>query len=243
MNITIDTLKKAMTKLGYKWYTDRPNLIGIRTTLQIPDVFNDLFCLVWIQIAMPTGLTDTQKQEWLNANLFTGKNGLPLKADGDFGENSQFALEQYNQSVGKERLKFWTITTDPGSFWLMHPENPLGTAVLKPGQYVDCWASGLHQNKAAHPALVQVGKVTVYRDADHDNVAEEQGKEDTGLFGINIHRSNATGKTMVIYNWSAGCQVFQVKTDHDQLMSVCNSFKSKTNNRFTYALLREAELV
>jgi len=242
MNITIDLLKSSITKLGYKWYSDRPNLIGIRTTLQVPDVFNDLFCIVWVQGIIPPGLTDTQKQEWLNANLFTGKNGLPLKTDGDFGENSQFALEQYNQSVGKERLKFWTITTDPGSFWLMHPENPLGTAVLKPGQYVDCWASGLHQNKKEHPALVQVGKVTVYRDSDHDNVSEEQGKEDTGLFGINIHRSNATGKTMVIYNWSAGCQVFQVKTDHDQLMSICNSYKSKVNNKFTYTLLREKEL-
>jgi hypothetical protein len=242
MNITIDTLKAAMAKLGYKWFTDRPNLIGIRTTLQIPDVFNDLFCLVWVQGAMPTGLTDIQKQDWLNKNNFIGKNGVPLTVDGNFGDNSKFALDQYTQSVGKERLKFWTITTDPGSFWLLHPENPLGTAVLKPGQYVDCWSIGFHKNKPDHPALVQVGKITVYRDVDCDNIAEEKGKEDTGLFGVNIHRSNATGKTMVIYNWSAGCQVFQVKTDHDQLMSVCNMYKDKVGNKFTYTLLREKEL-
>jgi len=43
MQITIDTLKKAIAKKGYKWFDDKPNLIGIRTNLQIPDVFNDPF--------------------------------------------------------------------------------------------------------------------------------------------------------------------------------------------------------
>ena len=243
MNITIDLLKSSISKLGYKWYIDRPNLIGIRTTLQVPDVFNDLFCLVWIQEIMPSGLSDTQKQDWLNKELFVGKNGVSLSVDGKFGENSNFALNSYNQSVGKERLKFWTITTDPGSYWLNHPENPFGTALLKPDQWVDCWSLGFHKGKPDHPALVQTGSITVYRDGDKDNTAEEQGKEDTGLFGINIHRSNATGKTMVIYNWSAGCSVFQVKTDHDQLLSICNLYKAKVNNKFTYTLLRERELM
>lgn len=243
MNITIDTLKKAITKLGYKWYTDRPNLIGIRTTLQVPDVFNDLLCLVWTQDVMPSGLNDSQKQDWLNKNLFVGKNGKPLSVDGDFGDNSKFALDQYNQVVGKERLKFWIITTDPGTYWLNNPLSRLGTAVLKPGQYVDCWASGFHQNKSDHPALVQVGKIIVYRDNDKDSIAESASTEENGLFGINIHRSNISGKTMTIGKWSAGCQVFQVKTDHDQLMSICNLYKSRLNNRFTYTLLKETDLV
>lgn len=242
MNITIDVLKNAISKLGYKWYSDRPNLIGIRTTLQVPDVFNDLFCMVWVQSSMPSGLTDSQKQDWLNKNLYCGKNGQPLAVDGAFGPNSQFALEQYNQSVGKERLKFWVITTDPGTYWLNHPMSGLGTAVLKPGQWSDCWSLGFHQNKPDHPAFVQTGKITVYRDNDKDNTAEEVTKEESGLFGINIHRSNASGKSMVIGKWSAGCQVFQVKSDHDQLLSICNQYKSKVGNKFTYTLLRESEL-
>ncbi len=242
MNITIDILKSTVSKLGYKWYTDRPNLIGIRTTLQIPDVFNDVFCLVWKQDVIPTGLTDIKRQEWLNKNLFYGKTGLPLSVDGDFGSNSQFAMDQYNQVVGEERLKFWVITTDPGTFWLNNPYSSLGTAVLKPGQWVDCWSLGLHQGKADHPAFVQVGKVTVFRDNDKDSISEEQGKEESGLFGINIHRSNATSKSMVIGKWSAGCMVFQTKSDHDQLRSICDQYKSKVNNRFTYTLLREKEL-
>lgn len=47
MKLTIDTLKKTLTAKGYKWYTDRPNIIGIRATLDVPDVFNDLLCLVY----------------------------------------------------------------------------------------------------------------------------------------------------------------------------------------------------
>ncbi len=241
MNITIDILKRTVSKLGYKWYTDRPNLIGIRTTLQVPDVFNDLFCLVWTQDAMPTGLSPLQQQQWLNKNLFTGQNGLPLKEDGDLGANSQFALTQYTNEVGKERLKIWTITCDPGAYWLNNPLSTLGTAVLKPGQWVDCWALGNHQGKTDHPALVQVGRITVYRDNDKDSLAEES-KEESGLFGINIHRSNANGKTMAIGKWSAGCQVFQVKSDHDQLLSILNQYKTKIGNKFTYTLLKESQL-
>ena len=43
MNITIDLLKNTFSKKGYKWQNDEPNLIAIRTNLQVPDVFNDLF--------------------------------------------------------------------------------------------------------------------------------------------------------------------------------------------------------
>lgn len=42
MIINADTLRKTMSSLNYKWFEDRPNIIGIRTKLQVPDVFNDL---------------------------------------------------------------------------------------------------------------------------------------------------------------------------------------------------------
>ena len=192
---------------------------------------------------MPDGLSNLQKQEWLNKNLFLDPKGNYLKVDGDFGPNSQFAYNSYLSSVGKERIKMWQITTDPGTYWLNNPLNKLGTAVLKPNQWIDCWSLGNHQGKSDHTALVQTNKITVYRDNDKDSSSEENGKEESGLFGINIHRSNASGKTMTIGKWSAGCQVFQLKTDHDQLMSICNLYKSKLGNKFTYTLLREKELV
>lgn len=191
--MTIDLLKSVIAKKGYKWFDECPNIIGIRTTLQVPDVFNDLMCCVW-------------------------------------------------KENGVEQMKVWTVTTDPGVYWLNAPTNPLGTAVLKPNQYINAYSLGLHQNKTYHKALVQVGTVTVYRDNDKDNLAEEQGKENTGLFGINIHRSNVNSVTQKISNWSAGCQVFPNKAHHVELLSICEKFKDKCNNKFTYTLLREIDL-
>lgn len=47
MKITIDTLKKAIAKKGYKWFDNKPHLIAVRTNLQVPDVFNDVIFLVY----------------------------------------------------------------------------------------------------------------------------------------------------------------------------------------------------
>lgn len=47
MKITIETLKAAFTKLGYKWFEGKVHIVGIRTTLQVPDAFNDFMCVVY----------------------------------------------------------------------------------------------------------------------------------------------------------------------------------------------------
>ena len=47
MNITISSLKNTVEKLNYKWFEDRPNIIGVRTKLEVPDVFNDLLAVVY----------------------------------------------------------------------------------------------------------------------------------------------------------------------------------------------------
>ena len=49
--------------------------------------------------------------------------------------------------VNGNELKFFTGTTNPGTFWLNSPMNPKGAAVLKCGQYVDSWVMGLHPNR------------------------------------------------------------------------------------------------
>lgn len=242
MKITTQLLKSSILNKGYKWFSDRPNLIGVRTSIDSPNLFNDLFCLSWTQEKMMDGLTSIQKQQWLNNNLYFDPKGAILKEDGDFGKNSEFAYNTYLSEIGKERLKVWQITTDPGTYWLNNPLNRLGTAVLKPNQWVDSWSIGNHQGKSDHPALVQTSKITVYRDNDKDNLSE-MGKEDVGLFGINIHRSNATGRTMTIGKWSAGCQVFQTKSDFDQLLRICNLYRKRLNNKFTYTLILERDLI
>src|SRR3990167_6829368 len=71
---------------------------------------------------------------------------------------------------GKWNIRTFPCTTDPGIYWLNHPSNPLGTGILKEGQWIDCWNIGLHQGK--YRALCQCAPVTLIRDFDLDNTLD-----------------------------------------------------------------------
>jgi len=148
--ITIKSLKDTIAALGYKWFDDQPNIIGIRTKLQVPDSFNDILCIVYKQYAMPAGLSDLDKQKWLNANSFKDGNSNPLKEDGDFGTRSKEALAEYESVLGKERLYTATITTEPGTTYQKKLLNPKGCWVMMPAQMINGYKSGFHQNKPDH---------------------------------------------------------------------------------------------
>lgn len=262
MQLNPTNLKKSFAALGYSYSKTQPNIVGIRTALLLPDVFNDVLAVVWTQPAYvdrvqfkakPSGdaWTESEKQQartadkqrFLNAFGYLGKNGLPLAVDGHPGGNTAYAEQQLAATVGTERMKAWPITTNPGVYYLEHPLAG-GCAVLKPNQYKGAYILGFHQDKPDHPALVQRGgPVTIYRDNDRDNRAEEGGPELTDYFGINIHRSNKEGATPKIVNWSAGCQVFQRRDHHAQLLAICEQFRESSGNKFTYTLLRERELL
>lgn len=193
MNLTIDILKSAIQKLNYKWFYDRPNIIGIRSTLNVPDVFNDLLCLVYFE------------------------NGI-------------------------EQLKIYPITTEPGVYYQKHLLNEKGCAVMQPGQYIDAYSLGLHQNKSTHKALIETGKINVLRDKDMNGIAGDSGTLDSGYFGCNIHGANNNTTTEKIGPWSAGCQVHAVWSNKEEMISICEKFKELTHNKFTYTLLTEKEL-
>ena len=244
MNLTIDTLKNSITKKGYKWYTDRPNLIGVRSTLDVPDSFNDFFCLVYSVPKMLDSLTLKEKQAFLNNWGFVGANGKKLAEDGVAGKNTDYAIAKYNEVVGVEVLKVFSNTTNPGVYWLNNPMSKLGTAVLKPNQWVDCWSLGFHQGKSDHRALVQRGVVGVYRDNNKDNKYQlNEANVEKGLFGINIHGSGKLKPSVQIGKWSAGCQVFSNWTHKEFVMDICENFKTVTGNKFTYTLIDEKDLV
>jgi hypothetical protein len=140
-----------------------------------------------------------------------------------------------------EVLKF-RVTTDPGAYWLLHPMNEIGTAIVKPGQYPGMWAPGLHQGK--YPALVQVGKVTVIRDANRDAVLDyNSAKQETGIFGINNHRAVESGRSIMVDKWSAGCQVFQEYYEFEIFMRLISEAQKSWTPSFTYTLLTENQLV
>lgn len=144
----------------------------------------------------------------------------------------------YMDKEGKLIQQKFQATTDPGTYWLQNPMNPQGTAILKQGQYIGSHAMGLHRGK--YMALVQQRPVTVMRDYDRNAILDfNNGREDTGLFGINIHRASETGTTKVVDHYSAGCQVFASITDFILFMSLCERHKGLYGNSFTYTLIDE----
>ena len=148
----------------------------------------------------------------------------------------------FNNGEGKLIEHQFSATTDPGTYWLKNPMNPQGTAILKEGQYLQAYGLGLHRGK--YLALVQKRPVTVMRDYDRNAVLDFlNGREDKGLFGINIHRASESGTTKIVDHYSAGCQVFSSATDYVLFMALCERHKQLYGNVFTYTLIDERALV
>lgn len=137
---------------------------------------------------------------------------------------------------GYWRCHIAQITTDPGLYWTENPMNVDGTAILKPGQYRSSFRFGYHKNK--YPALVQCAPVTVYRGRNRDNEINTES-EDTGLFGINIHKAGSASKN--VDKWSAGCQVFANESEYDFLIKNVYAAIHKWGGRFTYTLLQQSD--
>jgi hypothetical protein len=145
----------------------------------------------------------------------------------------------YKDDTGSWQSHSFVATTDPGTFWLKNPLNPQGTAILKEGQYLNSHVIGLHRSK--YLALVQRAPVTVIRDIKRDGSLDFGGKEDTGLFGINIHRALQEGTTKFIDKFSAGCQVLANATEFNKFMALCEQHKNLYGNNFSYTLLHETD--
>ncbi len=142
--------------------------------------------------------------------------------------------------LGKWNEKAFPITTDPGTYWLQNPMVVQGTAILKEGQYPGIWALGKH---SGYDALVQVGPCTVIRDANRDARLDFTGHEETGLFGINLHRATAYGTSKQVDKWSAGCQVFADSSDFAVFMALAREAAKVWGDRFSYTLLNERDFV
>jgi hypothetical protein len=142
----------------------------------------------------------------------------------------------YTDGTGTTVATSWKATTDPGTYWLRSPMNAQGTAILKPGQYAGSHALGMHRGK--YMALVQVKPLTVIRDFNRDGKADySTGRQETGLFGINIHRALENGMTRTIDSFSAGCQVFANSIDFNNFLLLAERHKKLYGNSFTYTLL------
>lgn len=133
---------------------------------------------------------------------------------------------------GEEFILVTSATTNPGTPTLKQFEkvNRAGAAVLKADLwYYNLWKYGKHNGKI--DALLQLGNsVQVYRDTDKDDKSEEQGKLQTGYFGINFHpntydiTADNTGAT--IGWWSAGCQVVNDMSKYREIIKLVKSEKN-----------------
>lgn len=148
----------------------------------------------------------------------------------------------YKTPSGRWTRQAYPITTEPGLYYMTKGQiNPKGTSILVPGQYRGCWELGKHQGK--YKALVQKKAVKVYRDGNKDKIYNmDPNRIDSGVFGINIHRSNEFVKAVFVNNYSAGCQVFANPNDYKNFLALCEKQKELYGNSFTYTLIDEADV-
>lgn len=148
----------------------------------------------------------------------------------------------YRTPNGKLSRQAYNITTEPGTYYMRKELiNKKGTAILVPGQYRGCWQLALHNGK--YKALCQKKPVKVYRDGNKDDKYDLKPETiDTGIFGINIHRSNKTFTSNTVDKYSAGCQVFNNSNDFQAFIRLCEKQKELYGNSFTYTLINEEDL-
>lgn len=136
--------------------------------------------------------------------------------------------------------RWFAGTTDPGVYYLNHPINPAGTAaIVADRQYPGLWKLGKH--RGTQPALVQAAPVAVHRDDNTDSKVDyDPANIQTGLFGINLHRSSNASEfgSVKVGRYSAGCVVLQRPGDLDELLTICRTQRRERGwDSFTFTLL------
>lgn len=151
----------------------------------------------------------------------------------------------YKDGNKQERLLSFKATTDPGLYWLQHPMNIDGTAIMVPGQYLSCYQLGLHKG---YRALVQVGPMTYIRDINRDNKLDFELMNDPkkiihGVFATDLHRANEVHESIQVDKWSAGCQVIADPIDFAMLINLCDKSAELYGNKFSYSLLNQSDFL
>lgn len=181
------------------------------------------------------------------------------------GETNKFddTLYVFYKYKGEWTNLKYRVTVDPGAVYLRNPINHAGTAIIMPGQYKGMWELGLHKGK--YKALVQKGRCTVARDNNRDLVLNskippyvnsynidkggittthyvDKNLDDvfiteTGMFGINCHKSGK-GNTVNVNYYSAGCVVFADNYMFEEsFIPVCEAAASTFGNSFSFTLI------
>lgn len=149
---------------------------------------------------------------------------------------------------GEKNIKVFKATTDPGLKELQDPSFSAaqkdGTAILAEGQYRSAYKLGYHgRGNWQHPALVQVGKVYLYRDNNKDSKLDYINKQEALYTGINIHASSLWKETQFIGRYSAGCQVFANGNEYYEFIRIVQlQPASGLGDIYTYTLINLSDL-
>lgn len=136
----------------------------------------------------------------------------------------------------------WACTTKPGLAYLGQTMgNGQGTAIVCPGQHLNCWKLGYHHRGQAnqYEAFEQSGPgvFKVWRDGDKDGKLDFGGKVYMDGSGINGHHAAAI-ETFKVGPWSAGCQVWKEDKEHLIAVAVAKRHCELYANSFHYTLFQ-----
>ena len=167
-----------------------------------------------------------------NLNIF----GIRCDVDTNFFDD--LICIAYRDEQLCETVEIFQATTDAGEYWLLHPSNSEGTAILCEGQYRGVYKIDKHGGR--YDALCQRnGKVRVYRDGNKDKKHDMNVNNTfSGYYGINVHKSNPYNH--YVNKYSAGCQVFRYVNHFNRMMKLLRtSIDHGFKNKFTYTLLNK----
>ena len=137
-------------------------------------------------------------------NLWNGKRGagehvkcIGIRGAYEPGGANKLGIydDDFVLSIG-DVITEWKGSTDPGQYFIDHPENPRGCAQL--GEGIHMFRVGIHRGQ--WPAFVQAENFHVNRLGPSGDVRFV----DYGEFGINLHSG---GPGLAVDHYSAGCQV------------------------------------
>lgn len=152
----------------------------------------------------------------------------------------------YKDESGKWRMDCFQGTTDAGTYYRLNPINVEGTAILVPGQYLDCYMIGTHRG---YEAFQQVGKMGFVRDKNKNAILDFalylfKGNIIYQVIAANIHCANPVTESRIVDKWSAACQVLSLKANLVKMLNLAKEgirlFKYK--NRFDYALFESDKI-
>ncbi len=163
--------------------------------------------------------------------------------------NNDYSVGTFNDVLGihyveneQDVLILHQGSVDPGSYYMNHPMQSSGTAVIRFQQVIDGWAPGYHMG---YKALVQVKPAWFFR------ITTEQFEKDgriirlsdkTPVFeqiGCNMHRVNSKFDVFNNTNASAGCQVRNLVDEYNKFIELTWI----VNAKYDYTVFPEKDFI